>query len=231
MATPMSMSGLPALMDPTNDALTRSEQKKFDSDETRSTDGKAAEIEGAANTNPAGDAPNQTGPKPPDYEPDRFRENLQKGIPIECGKRSVFGFGLSGNQEDALYQYISNKSSKRPSGDEPDRAVLADCWGSPEPERDSNHSDSDDVPVVFSADLSQTLPVLDPTPASSSGAHPPPACGCNDTLTHNLFALLTFPMFVTEMRLFLNACNYIYHFVHLDDFSSGFQCVNETHSV
>ena len=149
MATPMSKSGLPALvMDPTNDIL--SIPKKFDS-AIAFADGKAVAEGVEPNNDAAGEGQTQAGSNPPEYESARFRENLEKGIPIECGKRSVFGFGLSAEQEDALYQYISNKSGKRPSGYEPDRTALAECWGSPEPERE-DHNHSGEVPVIFSAD-------------------------------------------------------------------------------
>ncbi|KAG0555454.1 hypothetical protein KC19_12G170300 [Ceratodon purpureus] len=168
MASPMSMSGLPALMDPKSDALNISESKKFDP-VIPSTDGKPVGPEGVEATINPGEGQTQPGPKPPE----QFRDNLGKGIPIEGGKRSVFGFGLSEDQEDALYQYITNKSSKRPAGYEPDRAALAECWGSPEPdtEREENNSDPEDIPVIFSADLSQTLPanVLPEEPSKPGG--------------------------------------------------------------
>lgn len=200
MATPMSISGLPALMVPENDGL--KESKKLDTADGHSVAqhpnplhgeteavAKASEANSGTNNDPSEDQnrpasqqinqeqtdspKKQSGLKPPrsgeskkpattttEYEPSQnFRESLEKGIPIECGKRSVFGFGLSDEQEDALFQYITNKTSKRPPGYEPDREALADCWGSPEPERDDEDSDPEEepIPVVLGADLGQTL--------------------------------------------------------------------------
>ncbi|XP_073386626.1 uncharacterized protein [Physcomitrium patens] len=100
-----------------------------------------------------------------EFKPSRFKDDLEKGIPVESDdhriKWSVFGFGLSGDQETALFQYITNKSGKMPYN-EPDREALAHCWGSPELVRedvDNNELEEDDIPVAFPADLSETLAV------------------------------------------------------------------------
>lgn len=151
----MSSSGLPALMVPATDG-SQDSTKKFDGKTEASKDEAEFKAEGNIPDSPrrqSGLKPPRSQGKPPGdidepWPAQAFRESLEKGISIESGKRSVFGFGLTDDQEDALFQYITNKASKRPPGYEPDRDALADCWGSPEPERDDEDVEESEQPNV-----------------------------------------------------------------------------------